>query len=214
MIAAVDLLDLVQEGIADLERIIDLRGGGQVQQHLGHLAVVAAQVDAADQVGRVFLVGHPARLSAGGAALRQREHRRSIGRRLDPGVRMDRDEQVRVHAAGLLHTHMQRHEVVVVARQVGAHERLAVDQRLQAPGDAQHHVFFAQAAAADGARIFAAMTRIQRDGQHALLAAARGCVPAGRPRRPRFCSGSPPGGPERSWGTDPAPAGTGSRPRA
>ncbi|KAG1249518.1 hypothetical protein G6F68_013283 [Rhizopus microsporus] len=87
---------------------------------------------------------------------------------------MDRDEQVRVHAAGLLHTHMQRHEVVVVARQVGAHERLAVDQRLQAPGDAQHHVFFAQAAAADGARIFAAMTRIQRDGQHALLAAARG----------------------------------------
>lgn len=48
---------------------------------------------------------------------------------------------------------MQRHEEVVVARQVGAHVGLGVDQRLQAPRDAQHHVLCAQAAAADGARV-------------------------------------------------------------
>jgi hypothetical protein len=69
---------------------------------------------------------------------------------------------------------MNRSEVVVVAREIGAHVGLAVDQRLQAPGDAQHHVFLAQAAAADGARVLAAVAGIQRDGDHALLAAAGG----------------------------------------
>ncbi|MNQ81484.1 hypothetical protein D3C85_965070 [compost metagenome] len=87
---------------------------------------------------------------------------------------MDRDEQVGIHPARLLHAHMQRHEIIVVAGQVGAHVRLTVDQRFQAPRNPQHHVFFAQPAAADGARVFAAVARVQRDGQRALLAPAGG----------------------------------------
>ena len=87
---------------------------------------------------------------------------------------MDGHEQVCVRAARLLHAHVQRYEVVVVARQVGAHVRLAVDQRLEPARDAQHHVLLAQAAAADRARILAAVAGVQRDGQHALLAASGG----------------------------------------
>ena len=98
---------------------------------------MAAQVHAADQVGRVLSAIQ--RACAGGAALGQREHRRTVGGRLDPGVGVDGHEQVCVRGA-LLHAHVQRHEVVVVARQVGAHVRLAVDQRLEPARDAQHHV--------------------------------------------------------------------------
>src|SRR5690554_3226761 len=73
------------------------------------------------------------------------------------------NEQVGLDAARLLHPDMQRHEVVIVARQVGPHIRLRVDQLLQPARDAKDNVFLACAAASDGPWILAAMAWIQGD---------------------------------------------------
>ncbi len=59
----VDAADLAQHCLGQLHAVIDLRGGGQVQQHAGELAVMGLDVDAANQVGSIFLVGQPARCS-------------------------------------------------------------------------------------------------------------------------------------------------------
>ncbi|MFM8575214.1 MAG: hypothetical protein ACKOBF_04910, partial [Limnohabitans sp.] len=53
--------DLPQQGLTELQAVLEVRRGAHVQQGLLHLRVLAAQVDAADQVGLVCLLRDPAR---------------------------------------------------------------------------------------------------------------------------------------------------------
>ncbi|MDT4854903.1 hypothetical protein FQZ97_892300 [compost metagenome] len=92
---------------------------------------------------------------------------------------MQADEQVGLHALGLLHAHLQGNEKVFVARHVGAH-RVAVDARVvdavaQFLCDLQHHLLLMRAAWADRARVFASVAGVERDDDEALgLALAAG----------------------------------------
>ncbi len=132
------------------------------------------------------LFGHPARRGARCAMLRQREYRRAarLGRRERVGV--NRHEQVRAHAPRLLHAHVERHEEVGVARHHRAHVGLRVDLRAQLLRDIQRDVLFVGAAAADRARILAAVAGVDRDSQQpdrvalALRRGERVAVVAGR----------------------------------
>ena len=79
---------------------------------------------------------------------------------------MNADEQIRLHAPRFLYPHMQRYEIVAIARKKGAHgaapDLRVVDALAQQTGNAQRHVFFARAAWANGAGVFAAVTGIDR----------------------------------------------------
>ncbi len=76
---------------------------------------------------------------------------------------MNRDEQVGLHAARLLHPRVERNEVVVVAREHRAHARLGVDERLESARDRERHVLLAGAAPADRTRVLAAVPGIDGD---------------------------------------------------
>src|SRR6185369_6361303 len=97
---------------------------------------------------------------------------------------MDGDEEIGLDPAGLLHAGGERHVVVVVPRQHGTHSGLGVDDALQLAADRERHMFFVSAALADGARIFASMSRIECYGD---LAPAEGLwlsLRLGSPIRP------------------------------
>ncbi len=63
----------------------------------------------------------------------------------------------------------QRDEVVAVADQHGAHALLRVDLLREAACDGERHVLLARAAAADGARILATVTCVDRNDEVAAL---------------------------------------------
>ena len=94
LVQRVDLAELGEHRAAELEAVVDGRGLRQVEQRLREVAVLDVEVHAADEVRVVLALGEPARRRAGGAALRQREHRRAARVRLDEGVGVDRDEEV------------------------------------------------------------------------------------------------------------------------
>jgi hypothetical protein len=79
---------------------------------------------------------------------------------------MDADEQISLHAPRLVHTDVQRHKKIGVARHVGPHgvafDLGCVDALAQPVCDLQHHVLFLCAIGADGAGVFPAMARVQR----------------------------------------------------
>ena len=83
--------------------------------------------------------------------------------RLAKSIGMDRDEQVGLDTARLLHPRGERHEIIVVPRQHRAHAGLGVENDLELAGDRQRHVLFIRSAFADCAGIFAAMTGIDGD---------------------------------------------------
>src|SRR5690606_11368547 len=73
-LAAVDAVDLrqrTQHAVADFQGIIDLRGSGHIQQHTGRLAVVGADIQAADQIGCILFFGQPASGGTGRAVAGQ-----------------------------------------------------------------------------------------------------------------------------------------------
>jgi len=70
-------------------------------------------------------------------------------------------------APRLLNAHRERHEVVVIAREHRAHAGLRVDQFLQPPADRERDVLLVRAASTDGARVLAAVARIDGDGDAA-----------------------------------------------
>ena len=80
---------------------------------------------------------------------------------------MQADEQVGLHPACLGHALLQGHKEIAVARQVGLHgialDAAGIDALAQAQGQFQHHIFLARAGRADGARVFAAVARVERD---------------------------------------------------
>ena len=73
---------------------------------------------------------------------------------------MDADEQVGLHAACLLHPHVQGYKKISIARHVSPHVRLQVNAVTQAVRNLQHHIFFTRAASPYSAGVFAAMTRV------------------------------------------------------
>src|SRR5262245_14022665 len=95
------------------------------------------------------------------------EHARTTRRRLDEGIGVNRDEQVRLYASRLGHTLPKRNEIIIVTRKDGTHVLFRIDLGLEAPRYGKRHVFFVIAAAPDRTRIFAAMTGVERDRDHA-----------------------------------------------
>ena len=83
---------------------------------------------------------------------------------------MNRDKQIRFDASRFFNADMQRHKVIAIARQVGSHARCGINASFQLECDCQHHVFFTRAAFTNGTRIFAAVSGVKRDGDHALIA--------------------------------------------
>ena len=76
---------------------------------------------------------------------------------------MDRDEQIGLHAPRFGHALTQRHKKISIAGQESAHVGLCVEFVAQRQRHRQHHIFFAQPLGADGPRVFAAVTGVERD---------------------------------------------------
>ena len=76
---------------------------------------------------------------------------------------MQRNEQIGILGVGHRGAVFQGHETIILTRQdnLDTHFILELDGELF--GDAQHHVFFRQAAGADRARVLAAVPWIQND---------------------------------------------------
>jgi hypothetical protein len=187
--------DLSQHLAAELQAVLDLRGGAHVEQRARHGGVVRLDVDAAHQVGGVLLVGHPARGGAAGCAVAQGEHRRAARLLVEEGVGVDRHEQVGLHAPRLAHPLVQRHEEVGVSGEHGAHAGMALMRSRSCIADLQHHVLLAQPARAGRAGILAAVARVDRDddrGARPWLLACDGHRSRGRRRGPGagVCSGA------------------------
>ena len=156
-----------QHRAAEFETVLDLGSGQHVVKDLLDLGVFGFDVEAANLVGLVFLGGHPARRRAGGAVLAQGEHAGALRAGREKRIGVDADHQVSLHVAGFLHAHMQGHKEVGIAGEVGTHgaavEVGLVDAVAQAVRQAQHHVFFTRTPRPDGARVFTAVARIQRN---------------------------------------------------
>ena len=173
--------DLAQQAVAQLQAVLDLRGGAHVEQGPSHLRILAAQIDAADQVGLVFFLCNPLGILAGGTALAECEDARALGSGGVKRVGVDADKQVGLHASGLLHPHMQGHKEVGIARQKRPHGVAAhaagVDAVTQHLGDLEHHVFLSGAAGANRAGVFTAVARVQRNDDQPVGWARRSLRP-------------------------------------
>ncbi|MNT53328.1 hypothetical protein D3C72_1904120 [compost metagenome] len=95
--------DLAQQHGAQLQAVVDLRGGAHVQQRALHVLVFGLHVDAAHQIGLVLFVGQPARCRARCTALAQRKYAGAPGGGHRERVGMDADKQVGLHAPRFLH---------------------------------------------------------------------------------------------------------------
>ena len=164
--------DLAQQAVAECQTVLDLCGGAHVEQGALHLAVLHAQVHTADHIGLVFFLCHPAGGGAGGATLAERKHARALRPGGIKSIGVDADQQVRLHALGFLHTHMQGHKKVGVACQKSPHgvvsHAAGVDAFAQHFGDLEHHVFFAGATRANGTWVLSAVTRVECDHDQAV----------------------------------------------
>ncbi len=85
---------------------------------------------------------------------------------------MQADKQIGLNPARLLHPHMQGHKKISVACQIGTHrvaaDGQAIDAVAQAMGQAQHNIFLAGAIGAYRTRVFAAVSRVERDDDQAI----------------------------------------------
>ena len=70
--------------------------------------------------------------------------------------------------ARFFHAHAERDEVVAVANEDGAHAGRFVDLGFQSARDGERHIFFVRAAPSARAGIFAAVSGIHGDEQHAV----------------------------------------------
>ena len=171
----VNAADFAQYRAREFEAVVDCRGLRQVEQHLLQRRIVDVDVDAANQVGLILLFREPACRRRRGAAFRQREHRRAACMWLYECVRVNRDEQIGLHLAGLDHAIGERHVVVAVADQDAAHVRFRIHQRLEFPGHRQCHVFLVSTAAALRPRIFATVAGIDCNGDEPYDFGLRRC---------------------------------------
>ena len=120
---------------------------------------------------------------AAGAVLGQGKDGGAAGVGADPGIGMDRHEQVGVHLARLLHALGERYEVVAIARQQHAHLRVVAHQRGEPARHGQRDRFFTGAAAAGCARILAAVAGVDGDRDQASRCGRALAWPLGGSRR-------------------------------
>ena len=163
---------LAQHGAAHFEAVVDLRRGAHVDERTSDAVVLDLDVDAADLIGGVFFVGHPTGRGTRGAAGAQGVNAGTLGTRAVEGIGVDADEQIGVDPLRFAHTLVQGHKEVAVPRHEGAHGQAidpgVVDAIAQALGDLEHHVFLIGAARTNGARVFTAMPRVERDHDQPL----------------------------------------------
>ena len=172
LVQLADPANFAQHGAAQLQAVIDLRGGAHVEQRAFDLGVLGLHIEPANLIRLVFLGCHPARGCAGGAALAQGKHAGPLRPGGKKGIGMQADKQVGLHALGFLHAHMEWHKKVGIAREKGAHgiaiDRRAVDAVAQLVRQAQHHIFLAGAPGANGTRVFATVAGVQRHDDQAV----------------------------------------------
>ena len=166
----VDLAQLAQHLLADFQTVGNGGGLRQVEQRVRQVFVLDVELHPANQVGLVLGLGQIARRRAGGAFFRQGKHRRSVRRAVDERIGVNRDKQIGVDLACLGHPHPQRNEHIFVAGQEYPHIGLRFDAALELFGDLQHHDFFFGARRPDGARVFAAVARVQHNGDRPAIA--------------------------------------------
>ena len=171
-----------------LQAVLDLRRRAHVEQGAQDGLVLGLDVGAADQVGRVLAVGHPARRAARRAVLAEREYRGAARLGVHERVGVDRDEQVGLDPARLLDALVQRHEEVGVAGQHRAHVRVRVDPVAQQHRDRQHDVLLVQPARPARAGIFAAVAGVDGDDDEAIDLGLREFRRQRRPDRARSAS--------------------------
>ena len=127
-------------------------------------------IDAPNQVGGILFVCQPTRHCARGTAIRQNINRTATGCRAHEGVSVNGYEQVCFDTAGFFNAHMQRYEIITVTCEVGPHAGRGVDSCFELLCDRQHDIFFARPAFANRTWVFAAVTRVEGDRNHALAA--------------------------------------------
>src|SRR5258706_7523212 len=93
------------------------------------------------------------------------------------GIRMDRDEQIGTDLLRLYDSVSKFYEVVAVSNEHAPHVRLSIHQCLQSLGDCQRDVFFVCATAPLGARVCAAMPRVDRYGDQSRNIGCEGRLP-------------------------------------
>ena len=169
-----DAAERSQHLASDLGARAERRRLLQVDQDRSQHVVLAVDGDAADEIGRVLLLREPSRRLAARPAARQHVHGASPHARVPKRIRVNGDEQVRAVTPRNLGSAPQTDVVVAVANHHRPHARRAVDAALERAGDGQHDVLFPDARSGDGARIFAAVARI--DGHDNLAPALRGVV--------------------------------------
>ena len=91
---AVDVFQLGEQIVCQLDRVLDLGAGRQVQQNARDLLVMMPDVDATDEVGGILFVSEPARGSAGGTPIRQHIDGAAASGRTHERISMDRDKEV------------------------------------------------------------------------------------------------------------------------
>ena len=185
LVQVVDAAQLVEHRAPELQAVVDLRGQREVGERHRQVAVLAVQVYAADQVGVVLALREPARGGGGRAAspTARTPTSRSRAGRMNASAWTETKRSA-LHAPRLLHAHVQRNEVVPVARQHGAHVGLLVDALLQLARDRERHVLLVGAAAAARAGILAAVPGIHRDDDEAARRRARFAAARRGARRP------------------------------
>ncbi len=82
---------------------------------------------------------------------------------------MDGHEQIRLLRPGAAHPIAQRHEVIAIAGQHGAHAGFGIHPPVERSCNAQNHVLLPRPVLADGARILAAVAGIDGDDEIARL---------------------------------------------
>jgi hypothetical protein len=90
-VQAVDAADFVQDGFAQLEAVADRRRLRQIEQRASQHRVLDVEIDAANQVGRVFLLRQIARRRTRRTALGQGKDGRTVGVGTRKRVGMDRE---------------------------------------------------------------------------------------------------------------------------
>ena len=91
---AIHVFQLGEQIVSQLDRVLDLCAGRQIQQDARNLFVMMTNVDATDQVSGILFVSQPARGSAGGTPIRQHIDGAAASSRTHERISMNRDKEV------------------------------------------------------------------------------------------------------------------------
>ena len=123
---------------------------GQVQQYAGQLAVVFLDIDATDQISRVFTFCQPSGCGGRGSFFRQNEYGRAACSRLDKSIGVNGNQQVSLNGPGFLDACTQRNKEIGITGHDDSHIGLLFDFRFQSFANGGNHVFLFAASCPDG----------------------------------------------------------------